>query len=126
MLPRYQRVYKYLKHDGLFLYNYGAELNQVGKYSESVHVLKTCRVYFNDMDLLLLLADNYFHLQMYREAESCLLLASEMCPVRFTPLYWLMRLYLSEGNNSKAIEYAKMIVKKPIKIDSFQVRNMKS
>ncbi len=41
MLPEYDNLYKntYLGNKGLFVYNYGAELNYIGKYKDSNHIL---------------------------------------------------------------------------------------
>lgn len=126
MLPRYREVYRCMKNEGLFLYNYGAELYQVGRYRESLEILNECSVLFNDVDLQLLLAENYVQLGMYTEAERKLLIATSMCPVRFVPLYKLMNMYLKIGNMKEVNRYAKLIVDKSVKIPSLQVDQIKN
>ena len=125
MLPRYGNVYGWMKRNGLFLYNYGAELQQGGEYDKSICILNKCSLYFNDVDLQLLLAENYSRLGMYAESKTRLLIASDMCPVRFIPLYKLMNIYIKTGEIEKARYYAKMIINKPVKIHSGQIDWMK-
>lgn len=126
MLPHYRDIYRWMKRDGLFLYNYGAELQQGGEYAESIKILEKCNSYFNDVDLQLLLAENYCQLGMYTKSETCLRLASDMCPVRFVPLYKLMNIYVLTGEIKKARHYAEVIIDKPVKIYSGQIDRMKN
>ncbi|HTO16359.1 MAG TPA: O-antigen ligase family protein [Edaphocola sp.] len=59
MLPNYAKLYPNMRHNELFLYNYGAELNVAGQYKESIMLLNECLSKYNDYDLQMLLADNY-------------------------------------------------------------------
>ena len=125
-IPTYDTLSKWLEYDGLFLYNYGAELNYIGSYAESNTILLQCSKLFNDVDVQLLLADNYTKLESYIDAEQHLLLASHMCPVRFTPLYKLFLLYIECGENDKALELGAKILIKPIKVHSSSIDYIKS
>lgn len=107
-----------MKYDGLFLYNYGAELNFTGRYIESNTVLSKCCQLFNDTDIHLLIADNYLKLKKMHEAEYHLILAHQMHPVRFYPLYQLFLLYIEFENTKKTITIGEEILHKPIKIPS--------
>jgi len=126
MLPDYARLYKTMKRNGLFLYNYGAELNFVDEFSKSTTLLNECSKFFNDIDLQLILADNHTQLKQYYEAEKCLKLAHQMVPNRFTPLYRLVILYKKMGKDTQAYQLAKIIIKKPIKVISSDVMNVKA
>lgn len=125
VLPCYRTIYPWMKHDGLFLYNYGAELYRGQKYWESLAILKECCVYFNDVDVQLLLAENYFHLKQYKESEEHLLLASAMCPVRFISLYKLFHVYMETGDTTRAFIVGCEILNKPVKIMSSTVKYIK-
>ncbi len=125
MLPRYQKLCRWMGQEGLFLYNFGAELQQVGEYEASTRVLERCCSRLNDYDVQLLLAENYTRLNMHERAKECLLTASDMCPVRFVPLYKLMNICLKEGKTEEAKRYAQNIVNKPIKIHSMRVDRIK-
>lgn len=125
VMPDYARLYRLMKTHGLFLYNYGAELNYIGKYKDSNNILKDCCRYMNDMDVQLLLADNYQQIQEYDKAEEHLILAYNMVPVRFTPLYRLALLYQMMSNADCTYNTALHIVNKKVKIPSSEVIQMK-
>ncbi|MDR1668313.1 MAG: O-antigen ligase family protein [Bacteroidales bacterium] len=121
VLPQYRRLYPLLGKNGLFLYNHAAELHEAGKYEASIAVFGLCTRYFNDMDVQMLLADNYRKLHRYGEAERHLKTAAAMCPVRFLPLYELAKLYEADGRHEDACDIAKQIINKKIKIPSATV-----
>jgi len=126
VMPDYARLYKTMNRNGLFLYNYGAELNYINKWDRSVQLLTECTNFYNDIDLQLLLADNYTQLKQYPKAEKCFLLAHQMIPNRFIPLYRLALLYKKEGKIREARRIAEIIVKKQIKVESFDVVTIKA
>jgi O-antigen polymerase len=126
VMPDYARLYKTMNRNGLFLYNYGAELNYINKWDRSVQLLTDCTNFYNDIDLQLQFADNYTQLKQYAKAEKCFLLAHQMIPNRFIPLYRLALLYKEEGKILEARRIAKIIVKKQIKVESFDVVAIKA
>lgn len=126
VMPDYERLYKTMNRNALFLYNYGAELNFIGETQKSNIILYETAQLYNDIDLQELLADNYQKMNQYEEAEKCLILASEMIPNRFIPLYRLFKLYKQTGKNEEAKNIAKIIVNKQIKIESPEVLYIKS
>lgn len=77
------------------------------------------------MDVQLLLADNYQQIQEYDKAEEHLILAYNMVPVRFTPLYRLALLYQMMSNADCIYNTALHIVNKKVKIPSSEVIQMK-
>ena len=125
VMPDYALQYKTMNRNGLFLYNYGAELNYINKWDKSVVLLTECANFYNDIDLQLLLADNYTQLKQYPKAERCFLLAHQMIPNRFIPLYRLALLYKEEGKIREARMIADIIVKKQVKVESIDVFTIK-
>ncbi|MDR1169588.1 MAG: O-antigen ligase family protein, partial [Prevotellaceae bacterium] len=126
VLPEYDQLYRYLGKDGLFLYNHAAELHEVQEYAKSLSVFEQCVRYYNDMDVQMLLADNYKELHQYGEAEKHLKLATFMCPARFMPLYELAKLYETAGRHTDALTVARQIIDKKIKIPSATVTAIKN
>jgi tetratricopeptide (TPR) repeat protein len=125
VLPEYDKLYKYLGKNGLFLYNHAAELHEVREYAKSLSVFEQCVRYYNDMDVQMLLADNYKELCQYDEAEKHLKLAASMCPGRFMPLYQLTELYTATGRTDEARTLARQIVNKKVKIPSATIHAIK-
>ena len=125
VMPDYAHLYKTMNRNGLFLYNYGAELNYINKWDKSVLLLTECANFYNDIDLQLLLADNYTQLKQYPKAEKCFLLAHQMIPNRFIPLYRLALLYKEEGKIHEAHRIAEIIVKKKVKVESIDILTIK-
>jgi tetratricopeptide (TPR) repeat protein len=126
VLPEYDKLYRYIGKNGLFLYNHAAELHEIGEYEKSLSVFEQCTKYYNDFDVQMLVADNYSNLKQYAEAEARLKLASEMCPVRFMPLYLLAELYKTTGRMNEATDLAQKILDKEIKIPSPTVSAIKN
>jgi O-antigen ligase len=126
VLPEYEKLYSCLHHNGLFLYNHAAELHEVKEYGKSLSVFDVCVKYYNDMDVQMLLADNYKELGMYVKAEQHFKLAASMCPNRFMPLYQLALLYKETNRNDEALNLAQHIVDKEIKIPSSTVNAIKN
>jgi tetratricopeptide (TPR) repeat protein len=125
MLPKYRLLYNKLQKNELFLYNYAAELNVVKRYEESLQTAKVCEKLFADYDLQMLIADNYRQTQQYQEAESYYIKASNMCPVKFMPLYQLVEVYDETGHREEALSLAQKIIYKEVKIPSSTVSVMK-
>jgi tetratricopeptide (TPR) repeat protein len=124
MLPLYEQLHKYMADNELFLYNYAAELNVVKQYDKSLAIAHECGQLWADYDLQMLMADNYKELHQYEEAEFHYLKASNMCPVKFMPLYELYKLYEASGEKEKASEIAGKIIEKPIKVMSPTIQNI--
>jgi tetratricopeptide (TPR) repeat protein len=125
VLPEYDKLYKYLGKNGLFLYNHAAELHEIKEYAKSLSVFERCIQYYNDMDVQMLLAYNYKELGKYNEAEKHLKLAAFMCPGRFMPLYELTELYTATGRTDETRTLAQQIVDKKVKIPSATVHAIK-
>ena len=92
------RLYPFMRENPLFLYNYGAELHVAGLWTASLSILTECVRGLNDMDVQMLLADNYSR---------------------------LVKLYGQTGRDAEARQLAGEIIVKPVKVPSFRVDRMK-
>ncbi len=127
MLPEYEKLFSTsLRQNPFFLYNYGAELNVAGKFDKSVEILTECNKRFNDYDLQMLLADNYYKLGELEKAILTYQHASNMIPCRFLPLYQLFKIYEESGQTNDATKCANEIKNKKVKIPSFTVSSIKA
>lgn len=125
ILIRYNELLPKLKNDYLFLYNYAAVLNYIGHYYHSQQIAVHCCYFLSDYDLQLLMGDNCVKMQQYELAEKHYKHASYMCPVRFVPLYELMKVYQLKGDYFKAKRIARIILNKTVKIDSKRIKIIK-
>ena len=125
VMPDYARLYKTMNRNGLFLYNYASELNFIDRNAASNRLFIEASHFMNDIDLQLQLADNYQKMKQYKDAEKCLILASEMIPNRFIPLYRLVKLYEETNQKQKAIRIAKQLINKPVKIMSPEIMTIR-
>lgn len=126
MLPYYEKMKPQMQHNPLFLYNYAAELNYIGRYEESLAVTEECRKGWNDYDVQLLLADNLENTGQIDQAIGAYQHALDMIPCRFEPLESMMTVYLENGDTLRAIEMAEEIIIKPVKVQSFRVEQIRS
>lgn len=127
MLPEYEKLYSTsLRQNPFFLYNFGAELNVIGKFDKSVELLNECKKFFNDYDLQMLLADNYYKRGEIAKAIQTYKHASNMIPCRFVPLYKLFEIYKETAQRSNAEKYANEIKNKKLKVPSFTVISIKA
>lgn len=128
MLPYFQYLHDNtcLRENPYFLYNYAAELNYSGKYSESVGIIKECQEYLNDYDVVILLADNYSELNMPDSTLKFARLASLMIPCRFLPLNYMLNAYIEKDYDELAKKVAKEILSKPVKVNSAFVDDIRN
>lgn len=124
MLPYYEKMKPQMKHNPLFLYNYAAELNYIGRYEESLTVTEECREGWNDYDVQMLLADNLENTQRTDMAIETYRHALDMIPCRFEPLNSMMTLYLGNGDMLNALKVANKIIDKPVKVQSYRVEQI--
>ncbi|MCW2261024.1 MULTISPECIES: O-antigen ligase family protein [Sphingobacterium] len=121
----YDRIYKDLEHRPAFLYNYGAELFQDAKFSESTAVFTTLRARFITLDGMVYLGKSYKEMGNFNLAEKTFKEASFMVPNRFIPKYQLFKLYCDTDKILEAYSIAEEILNMPIKISSIEIDNIK-
>lgn len=121
----YRELYPFLRENPLFLYNYGAELHHAGKWGEAAAVLEACAEGLDDTDVQMLLGNACEQSGDDAGAEGHFRQAAMMCPVRFMPLYRLVRLYERTGRQEEALRLAGELVEKPVKVPSYAVEKIK-
>jgi len=126
VLPEYDRLHRWLGKDGFFLYNHAAILYEAREFERSLAVTEQCIRHYNDMDVQMLLADNFRALKKLEEAEKHYKKAASMCPSRFMPLYELVKLYEANDRKDDALALAKKIIEKDVKIPSITVSAIKN
>ena len=120
-LSVFTKLYDEWNGNPYFLYNYASELKNVELYKQSVNIFLHCESYINTYDLQMQLADNYYQMECWEEAERRYKLAQCMCPSRFLPLQGLLRIYVKSDNCILAERIALEIINKRIKIPSYTV-----
>lgn len=125
LLEKYDRLYLSLEHDPYFLYNYAYVLSQSGDSRKAAMAARDSFEQMANYDTALLLADTEKECGEHTLAESHYRLASDMCPVRFMPLYSLFMLYEEQGRKDEMNEIGKLILSKPIKVQSDTVRRIR-
>lgn len=126
VLPLYEELMTILGDNPFFLYNYAAELYVFGKYEKCLQLLNVCRYYWASYDLEFLFGETYLQLKHYDEAVMHFQLASEMCPVKFAPLYKLYLIYKEQDKESHVRSLAMQIVCKKVKVPSLEINRMKA
>lgn len=118
---RYEKLRSAMKRQPLFLYNYAAELYFHGCYSEALDAALQSRCLRDDYETEHLLADTYKGMKRNEDAKAAYKTMSQMCPNRFIPVYGLYEMAVEESDLVLALNYAKEILVKPIKVSSPQV-----
>lgn len=114
----YQELYPQMKHEATFLFNYGAELSQHDEFAKSNEVLTEAQRYYTHSSLYLYLGSNYELLDNFKAAEASYLHAIYMVPSKLLNKYMLFNLYKTAGKKAKAMEWARIILKTPVKVSN--------
>jgi O-antigen polymerase len=118
-------AYPYLKSNGVFLVQYGKALEMAGKNDSSILILDEAKQYLNNTILYTCMGNNYKALDKHTEAEQAYQHAQNMAPARFYPLYLLAKLYNETGKTEKAVEMAKKVMGKEVKIKSTAISQIR-
>lgn len=121
MMPRYASVYPYLSQYPIFLYDYCIESLYANRYDQAYHLAEECRHSYSSYDLSLLEGDICRYAKRYDKALSCYREASEMCPVRFAPLYGKWQVYKEIVDKERKDSVAQVIRQKEIKVYSPEI-----
>ncbi len=125
-IAAYTNLYPHLYHYPQFAYAYAVVCNLSGNTSKSDSLYITLQHKINTYDTQLLHADNALTLHHYASAEDAFTKAHFMVPNRFMPLYGLMQTYMQKGDTIQALNIAKQIVVKKIKVESNEVEMIKN
>ncbi|MCQ2065220.1 MAG: O-antigen ligase family protein [Bacteroidaceae bacterium] len=126
VLEGYDILYPKLKNDPYFLYNYAYVLSENGDCKKAGDMAIDSFGLMANYDTALLIADNAKECGDVDMAEEFYWVASKMCPVRFMPLYGLFCLYKELDRTDDMLEIGQTILSKPVKINSNEIRTIRS
>ena len=118
MLPNYEHMLPHMKDNHMFLYNYAADLNYIGRYDESLKITEACMQRCLDYDVQMLLADNLEHTGNADSAIAAYSTASRMIPIRLVPLESMMDIYIGSADTLRADSIAQIILNSNVKVPS--------
>jgi len=125
-LENYKKAYDLgMKYDGTFMVAYGKALSISGYHQKAIEILNDARLLLNNTILYTALGDSYKALNQYDKAEKSYLIAHNMAPDRFYPLYLLAKLYDEINQGKKAYEIAEKLINKQPKVPSQAVDEIK-
>jgi len=117
-LSDYDKAYPILKNNGEFLINYGKALSIAGKHAEAIKILEQAKSHQSNSVLHTAMGDSHKAIRNYDDAEENYRYASYMAPGKFYPYYLLAKLYEETGQRVKALETAKYLLDKDVKVPS--------
>lgn len=117
-LKTYNDVYPNLINSFTFLYNYGAELADLGYYRKAILVFEQLKLSHHDRHLYIQLGRCYESTQSYALAEKSYQIASSMEPILLRPQVMLFEMFKISGQKEKAKIQANKILNTPIKIQT--------
>lgn len=126
VIEGYNSLYPKLKNDPYFLYNYAYVLSENGECEKAGNMATKSFDLMANYDTALLIADNAKECGDVDAAEEFYWLASKMCPVKFMPLYGLFCLYNDNGRLEEMKEIGQLILSKPIKVNSNEIRMIRT
>lgn len=115
-----------LHSDASFWYNFSAELYFRKKYQECLYALNHAAMLNNNTDIQILKGLCYQEMKDYCSAKKHYISAHNMCPKLFKPLYLLAKMYEQIGDTTRASKIAIQIINKKVKIQSFEIEEMKT
>ena len=121
----YAALYRRLKKDPYFLYNYAYLLADAGKNRQALQTAGESLELMSNYDTVLFMAEQESLCGDTDNAEQHYLLASRMCPVRFIPLYGLFCLYEEQGRFDEMKSIGQRILNKRIKVKSPEVSRIR-
>ncbi|HBX20458.1 MAG TPA: hypothetical protein DEF88_08425 [Porphyromonadaceae bacterium] len=117
-LDEYRILYPQLKYEEDFLMEYARCLSHLGKYEESNRVFSEYLAAGCDPEAYNYIGNNYKSLRQYEAAEQAYIRSCLITPNRHYPEYLLMKLYYDTGRKNKAVEKARLLMDKPVKVNS--------
>jgi O-antigen ligase len=123
-IEQFELSYSFFKNNGDFLMNYGKALSLENKNEKAIEILQRAKQHLNTTIIETTLGDAYKKNKQYEKAEKAYVKSYDMIPVRFYPLYLLAKLYEESGQREKAIETAKYVLEKKVKIPSTAIKEI--
>lgn len=114
----YEEAFLTLKHNGDFLFNYGAEACLAGEYHLAAKLLESAKNYSSHSNLFIYLGDTYSGLNDFSRAEQNYLQAVYIAPSHIYPKYQLIQLYKRWNKQDLAKKWTFKTLQMPVKIKS--------
>ncbi len=125
VIDRYDKLSSHYHNNPRFLYSYMYAQYKVSRLDDALKTYQQLRLYADTYDMELLTGDTYQHLQQHKNALLHYENAMWMCPVRFAPLEGMMQTYMDSGDVLHADSMAQVILSKPVKVPSPQVKEIR-
>lgn len=123
----YDSLYLVLKHDGKFLAEYSMALKDISAENKRIApILEEAKQYYISEKTIYALAKTYEKNGNYPKAIDNFRWLSNYLPNKFTPKYGLLKMYQKIGDTVLVRQLAKSILSMPVKIQSFEVEDIKS
>ena len=104
---------------------YARCMSYAGQYEASNRIINRYLHIGSSAEAYVTMGGNYRIMKQHELAEQAYLQASLLVPNRFTPLYQMMMLFDETGQTEKAIETARFLLEKPVKVPSKAIDDMK-
>ncbi len=121
----YKEVFSSLSTNQLFLDDYCNYLLSDSLTDNVIVITSTHSKYFNQYEKNILLGKAYLQKSDFSKSLAAFKKANFIIPNRFIPLAYLMKIFLLNKDTSNAVEYAKKIIKMPIKVNSNTIDRIK-
>lgn len=108
-----------------YVLGYARQLYQNGLYSEALPYLRQAIYLSPTPEMYIDMGNSLFYLHKYEEAEKYFSAAVNMVPGRILPRYYLFRLYVDAGNETRAYALGKEIMQRNYKQEGTVVMKAK-
>ncbi len=122
----YKKSYARFSNNGEFLQHYGKALSMAESHENAIEILNYASNHYITTITYTALGDNYQLIENNNISEKHYMHAYYMVPNRFYPKYLLAKLYDKSGKVDKAIETAKEVLEKELKVNSMAIREIRS
>jgi tetratricopeptide (TPR) repeat protein len=122
----YKESYAQFSRNGEFLQHYGKAFSMAESHENAIIILKQAGNHYNTTITFTTLGDSHQMTGNNTNSEKSYMHAYYMVPNRFYPKYLLAKLYDNIGETDKAVETAKDLLEKELKVNSSAVDEIKT
>lgn len=115
-LLKYENIYPLLKENGQFLYDYGVILYDQKKFKESIEILSQSERILPKLESYLYIGRGYQGLGNLVNAKKNYLFCISSFPLNLKPQYYLLKLYLLQGDTLNAYNLSIKIVLSEVRV----------
>ena len=124
-IEKYKTIYTSQKNNGEYLYMFGATYITIDSLKEGLALLEKAGLNYNNPKLYIALGKGYEKYGKYYKAIENYKTAGYMMPHQLFPHYLLAGVYYKRKQYRIALYEARLVLNKPIKIDSPAVHQMR-